>query len=90
MVTPEPVGPPLDFVLVCPPVGLGDGRGVPASWSFPRSRSTGDSLRAAVRAGDAGGRRPALFNRLEQPAFALSPRGGTSSPAPRGWARAVR
>jgi len=72
VVTPEPVGPPLDFVLVCPSVGLATAA-VYRDLVVPAKPVAGDSLRSAVRAGDAEAVGRALFNRLEQPAFALAP-----------------
>ena len=74
VVTPEPVGRALDFVLVCPPVGLATADvyrrlEVPAA----AARMSGESLRSAVRAGDPEAVGRALFNRLERPAFALAP-----------------
>jgi 4-diphosphocytidyl-2-C-methyl-D-erythritol kinase len=72
VVEAEPVGRPLDFVLVCPGIGLATGE-VYRALVAPASRTRGDSLRAAVRAGDAEAVGRALFNRLEEPAFALSP-----------------
>ena len=75
--------------------------GVPAGRTrdrgrVPPARSARDRRFAAtgsgerVRAGDPEAVGRALFNRLEQPAFALAPRGGAGSPAPprRAWARA--
>jgi 4-diphosphocytidyl-2-C-methyl-D-erythritol kinase len=75
VVTPEPVGRPLDFVLVCPRVGLATADvyrrlEVPATVLSPRR---GDELRGALRAGDPEAVGRLLFNRLEQPAFALAP-----------------
>jgi len=74
-VTPEPVARPLDFVLVCPPVGLATAdvyRRLEAP-ATPSSPIRGDALRQAVRAGDPDAVGRALFNRLEKPAFALAP-----------------
>ncbi len=72
VVTPEPVGRPLDFVLVCPPVGLATAD-VYRRLEAPRTPVRGDALRQAVRAGDPEAVGRALFNRLEKPAFALAP-----------------
>jgi 4-diphosphocytidyl-2-C-methyl-D-erythritol kinase len=72
VVTPEPVARPLDFVLVCPPVGLATAD-VYRRLEVPTTPNRGDSLRGALRAGDPEAVGRALFNRLEQPAFALAP-----------------
>lgn len=72
VVTTEPVGRPLDFVLVCPPVGLATAD-VYRRLEVPAKPTPGDSLRSAVRAGDPEAVGRALFNRLETPAFALAP-----------------
>src|SRR5207253_1923620 len=72
VVAPEPVGRPLDFVLACPPVGLGTAE-VYRALAVPNTPAPGDSLRAAVRAGDPVAVGRAAFNRLEGPAFALAP-----------------
>jgi len=71
-VTPELLGRPLDFVLVCPRVGLATAD-VYRRLEVPARPVPGDSLRSAVRAGDPEAVGRALFNRLEQPAFALAP-----------------
>jgi 4-diphosphocytidyl-2-C-methyl-D-erythritol kinase len=72
VVTPEPAARPLDFVLVCPPVGLATAE-VYRRLVVPTAPRPGDELRAAVRAGDPEAVGRALFNRLEEPAFALAP-----------------
>lgn len=72
VVAPEVVGRPLDFVLVCPPVGLATAA-VYGSLTVPAVPESGDGLRAAVRAGDPRAVGRSVFNRLEAPAFALSP-----------------
>jgi 4-diphosphocytidyl-2-C-methyl-D-erythritol kinase len=72
VVTPEPAGRSLDFVLVCPPTGLSTAA-VYRELVVPARPVPGDSLRAAVRAGDPEAVGRALFNRLEKPAFELSP-----------------
>jgi 4-diphosphocytidyl-2-C-methyl-D-erythritol kinase len=70
--TPEPVGRPLDFVLACPRVGLATAD-VYRALTVPAKPLPGDSLRAAVRAGDPEAVGRAVFNRLEGPAFGLAP-----------------
>jgi 4-diphosphocytidyl-2-C-methyl-D-erythritol kinase len=74
VVTPEPVpsGRPLDFVLVCPPVGLGTPE-VYRALTVPAAPVPGNALRTAVRAGDAAAVGRSMFNRLEEPAFTLAP-----------------
>lgn len=72
VVSPEPVSRVLDFVLVCPAVGLGTAE-VYAHVRVPAVPRRGDELRAAVRSGDPEAVGRALFNRLEEPAFALAP-----------------
>lgn len=71
IVTPEPSGA-FHFVLVCPPVGLGTA-GVYGRLAVSPNPTSGDALRAAFRAGDAAALGGLLFNRLEEPAFALEP-----------------
>ncbi|QDU19453.1 4-(cytidine 5'-diphospho)-2-C-methyl-D-erythritol kinase [Urbifossiella limnaea] len=71
-VAPEPPGTGFPVVLVLPPVGLS----TPAVFRqlhVPASPRSGDPVRAAFRAGDATALGAALFNRLEEPAFALAP-----------------
>lgn len=72
IVRPEPVGGVLNFVLVCPPVGLATAA-VYRQLRVPADPVAGDTLRAAVRAGDPEAAGRSLFNRLEEPAFALAP-----------------
>lgn len=60
------------FVLVCPPVGLGTA-GVYKRLAVPGAPVAGDAVRSAFRTGDAEALGRALFNRLEEPAFALEP-----------------
>jgi 4-diphosphocytidyl-2-C-methyl-D-erythritol kinase len=72
VVTPEPPGGPLNFVLVCPPIGLGTA-GVYKRLAVPSAPVSGDALRQAFRSGDPEKLGAALFNRLEEPAFALEP-----------------
>lgn len=71
--TPEPVGERgLAFVLVCPAVGLSTAA-VYKRLTVPNTPLVGDRVRAAFRAGDAAALGAAMFNRLEEPAFALEP-----------------
>jgi 4-diphosphocytidyl-2-C-methyl-D-erythritol kinase len=73
IVTPElPPARAYDFVLVCPPVGLGTA-GVYARLTVPQSPVAGSSVREAFVNGDAAALGRAVFNRLEEPAFALEP-----------------
>lgn len=72
LVTPERIGGTLDFVVVCPSVGLATAD-VYRNLRVPASPVNGEAVRAAVRAGDSVALGQALFNRLEEPAFALSP-----------------
>jgi 4-diphosphocytidyl-2-C-methyl-D-erythritol kinase len=72
VVTPEPVGRSLDFVLVCPRIGLATAD-VYRRLEVPAAPVPGDRLRQAIRSGDPEAVGRALFNRLEQPAFALAP-----------------
>jgi 4-diphosphocytidyl-2-C-methyl-D-erythritol kinase len=62
------------FVLICPPVGLGTA-GVYKRLALPEpSKPTpGDAVRSAFRTGDAEALGRTIFNRLEEPAFALEP-----------------
>lgn len=71
-VTPEESAKPFDFVLVCPPVGLGTA-GVYGRLAVPAKPTSGNAARSAFRAGDAERLGAAVFNRLEEPAFALEP-----------------
>jgi 4-diphosphocytidyl-2-C-methyl-D-erythritol kinase len=71
-VTPEPIGRAFDFVLVCPPVGLAT-LAVYRKLVVPANPVHASEIRMAVREGDPEAIGRALFNRLEQPAFALSP-----------------
>jgi 4-diphosphocytidyl-2-C-methyl-D-erythritol kinase len=72
IVTPEPLGRALDFVLVCPPVGLAT-VAVFRQVAVPDNPEPGGEMRLAIRLGDPVAIGQMLFNRLEQPAFALSP-----------------
>jgi 4-diphosphocytidyl-2-C-methyl-D-erythritol kinase len=71
-VTAEPLGRSLDFVLVCPPVGLATVT-VFRHLTVPTNPVRGNEIRMAFRMGDPVAIGQLLFNRLEQPAFALSP-----------------
>jgi 4-diphosphocytidyl-2-C-methyl-D-erythritol kinase len=76
VVTPEPSGGEFHFVLVCPPVGLGTAevyKRLAASREPTRGPEPAGAVRAAFRAGNAVALGRALFNRLEEPAFALEP-----------------
>jgi 4-diphosphocytidyl-2-C-methyl-D-erythritol kinase len=72
IVTPQAAATEFHFVLVCPPVGLGTA-GVYARLAVPTQPIHGDGLRMAFRAGDAQALGRRIFNRLEEPAFALEP-----------------
>jgi 4-diphosphocytidyl-2-C-methyl-D-erythritol kinase len=72
VIEPEPVGGGLHLVLVKPPVGLRTAD-VYRRLTLPSTPVSGDAIRAAVRAGDPEAVARSLFNRLEGPAFALSP-----------------
>jgi 4-diphosphocytidyl-2-C-methyl-D-erythritol kinase len=75
IVAPEPIpegAKPFHFVLVFPPVGLGTA-GVYKLLAVPPEPVAGSSVREAFRKGDAKALGAALFNRLEEPAFALEP-----------------
>lgn len=69
---PQPSEGCFHFVLVCPPVGLGTA-GVYKRLAVPEKPRDGAAVRDAFRAGDASALGGALFNRLEEPAFALEP-----------------
>ena len=69
---PEPAGRGLAFVLVCPAVGLSTAA-VYKRLAVPEKPQVGDRVRDAFRAGDAAALGAAMFNRLEEPAFALEP-----------------
>jgi 4-diphosphocytidyl-2-C-methyl-D-erythritol kinase len=72
VVTPEEATRGFHFVLICPPVGLGTA-GVYKQLVAPEKPLDGFALRAAYRTGDAEALGRAIFNRLEEPAFALEP-----------------
>jgi 4-diphosphocytidyl-2-C-methyl-D-erythritol kinase len=71
-VTLEPAANVLHFVLVCPPVGLGTAE-VYKRLSLGAKPRSGAEVRSAFRAADAQALGQAIFNRLEEPAFALEP-----------------
>lgn len=72
VVEPETVGGTFWFVVARPPVGLATAD-VYRRLTVPASPRGGKAVRAAVRAGDPEALGAAAFNRLEEPAFALSP-----------------
>lgn len=72
VVQPEPIGRKLHFVLVCPPVGLGTAD-VYRRLAVPAVPHSGDEIRRALRTGDVEALGQALHNRLQEPAFAISP-----------------
>lgn len=72
VVTPEPVGSPIDVVIVKPPVGLST-KEVYGRVVVPTPPLDGTAARDALRAGDVEGLGRALFNRLQGPAFAVAP-----------------
>lgn len=72
VVTPEPAGGGFDLVLVLPAVGLS----TPAVFGrlvVPAAPRSGEAVRAAFRSGDVDALGAGLFNRLQEPAFALAP-----------------
>ncbi len=71
-VEPEPVGRRLDLVVVKPPVGLSTAA-VYRRVAVPERPVSGESARAALRAGDPAAVAAALFNRLQEAAFAAAP-----------------
>lgn len=70
--TPEDGANTFHFVLVCPPVGVGTA-GVYKRLAVPEKPLDGFALREAYREGNAVALGLAMFNRLEEPAFALEP-----------------
>ncbi|HKB01610.1 MAG TPA: 4-(cytidine 5'-diphospho)-2-C-methyl-D-erythritol kinase [Gemmataceae bacterium] len=72
VVTPAPVGRPLDLVLVKPPEGLQTAE-VYRRVRVPASPQDGAAARAALAAGDVEALGRALHNRLQEPAFELAP-----------------
>jgi 4-diphosphocytidyl-2-C-methyl-D-erythritol kinase len=71
-VEPQPLGGPLDFVLVCPPVGLSTAK-VFQGVTVPSPPLSGDAIRRAAAAGDIGELGQLLHNRLQEPAEHLCP-----------------
>ncbi|MCS6863597.1 MAG: 4-(cytidine 5'-diphospho)-2-C-methyl-D-erythritol kinase [Gemmataceae bacterium] len=72
VVTEEASTGQFHFVLVCPPVGLGTAE-VYQRLVVPAEPISGAAVRAAFRAGDSESLGRVIFNRLEEPAFALQP-----------------
>ena len=72
IVQPEPLARRLHFVIVCPPIGLGTAD-VYRRLTVPASPLSGEAVRQALRNGDLEALGRALHNRLQEPAFALSP-----------------
>jgi 4-diphosphocytidyl-2-C-methyl-D-erythritol kinase len=72
VVTPVPVGRQLDLVLVVPPEGLSTAD-VYRRLTVPATPVDGRAAREALASGDVEGLGRALFNRLQEPAFELSP-----------------
>jgi 4-diphosphocytidyl-2-C-methyl-D-erythritol kinase len=71
-VEPEPVGRPLDLVVVKPPVGLPTAA-VYRRVTVPERPRSGEAARAALRAGEPESVAEALFNRLQAAAFDAAP-----------------
>lgn len=69
---PAAAGRAIDFVLACPTIGLATASVYPRL-NVPEKPVSGDAIRAAAAAGDPEALGRALFNRLEEPAFALAP-----------------
>jgi 4-diphosphocytidyl-2-C-methyl-D-erythritol kinase len=72
LVTPAPVGRPLDLVVVKPPEGLSTAD-VYRRVRVPASPSDGAAARAALASGDVEALGRALHNRLHEPAFEMAP-----------------
>jgi 4-diphosphocytidyl-2-C-methyl-D-erythritol kinase len=72
VVSPVPVGRPLDLVLVKPPEGLQTAE-VYGRVRVPARPSDGVAARAALADGDVEALGRALHNRLQEPAFELAP-----------------
>ena len=72
VVTPAPVGRQLDLVLVKPPEGLSTAD-VYRRLTVPATPVDGEAARTALANGDVEALGRALFNRLQEPAFGLSP-----------------
>ncbi|MCS6851347.1 MAG: 4-(cytidine 5'-diphospho)-2-C-methyl-D-erythritol kinase [Gemmataceae bacterium] len=71
-VTPHPVGCPLHFVLVCPPVGLSTAE-VYRQVEVPREPRSGEEIGQAVADGDIAAVGQLLHNRLQPAAERLCP-----------------
>jgi 4-diphosphocytidyl-2-C-methyl-D-erythritol kinase len=71
-VEPVPVGRPLDLVVVKPPVGLSTAE-VYRRVRVPEAPASGEAARNAMRSGDPQAVAGALFNRLQEAAFAAAP-----------------
>jgi 4-diphosphocytidyl-2-C-methyl-D-erythritol kinase len=72
VVTPAPMGRPLDLVLVKPPEGLRTAD-VYRRLTVPADPADGAAARKSLASGDVEALGRALFNRLQEPAFVLSP-----------------
>jgi 4-diphosphocytidyl-2-C-methyl-D-erythritol kinase len=72
VVTPLNPGKALDFVLVCPPLGLSTAA-VFRAVVVPERPVPGDAIRRAFEAGDVAGLGRNLHNRLQEPAEKLCP-----------------
>jgi 4-diphosphocytidyl-2-C-methyl-D-erythritol kinase len=72
VVTPVPIGRPLDLVLVKPPQGLSTAD-VYRRVKVPAKPADGSAARQALSAGDVEALGRAMHNRLQEPAFELSP-----------------
>jgi 4-diphosphocytidyl-2-C-methyl-D-erythritol kinase len=72
VVTPVKLGRPLDFVLVCPPVGLSTAA-VYREVTIPKQPVDGTPLLRAVADGELEAIGQGLFNRLQEPAERLCP-----------------
>lgn len=72
VVSPVEIGKALDLVLVKPAEGLATAD-VYRRLKLPATAASGFAARAALTAGDVEALGKALFNRLEEPAFELSP-----------------
>lgn len=72
VVTTQPLGRPLDLLIVAPGVGLGTAD-VYRKVTVPATPQDGDAIRAAAAAGDVEAIGRALHNRLQAPAEQLCP-----------------
>jgi 4-diphosphocytidyl-2-C-methyl-D-erythritol kinase len=72
VVEPAPLGRSLDFLLVCPSVGLSTAD-VYRNVTVPQRAESGDAIRRALAQGDVAGIGRNLHNRLQAPAERLSP-----------------